>query len=86
MNPLPTPEVVADTVVAPKINSLAEVVVALPLLTLVPLPEAAAVTSRGAVVFRPLYSRIRISGAFAAALKVTVTMLAFAAAPAMLLA
>ena len=44
---------------APKINSLADVVVAEPLLALVPLPAAAAVTSSGLVVSSPLYSRIR---------------------------
>ena len=44
---------------APKINSLAEVVVAEPLLALVPLPAAAAVTSSGLVGSSPLYSKIR---------------------------
>jgi hypothetical protein len=60
---------------APKISSLAEVVVAAPLLAVVPLPPAAAVTSRGLAVSRPLYSRMRTSGTAAAALNVTVTVL-----------
>jgi hypothetical protein len=46
----------------PKINSFAEVVVAEPLLALVPLPTPAAVTSNGLLVSSPLYSRMRTSG------------------------
>jgi len=38
-------------------NSLAEVVVAVPLLAVKPVPDAAAVTSSGLVVFAPLYSK-----------------------------
>ena len=63
---------------APKISSFADVVVAEPLLTvaLLPLvPLAPAVTSNGAAVLSPLYSRIRTSGKIAALLKVTVTVL-----------
>ena len=61
----------------PKINSLAEVVVADPLLTTAPLPLlplAPDVTSNGDVVFMPVYSNIRISGKAAAWLKVTDTV------------
>jgi hypothetical protein len=63
---------------APKISSFADVVVAEPLFTtaLLPLvPLAPAVTSKGEVVFSPLYSRIRTSGKAAASLNVTVTLL-----------
>ena len=60
---------------APKINSVAEVVVAAPLLALV----AAACRPRGHIqrtrVSRPLYSSTRTSGYAAAWLKVTVTVL-----------
>ena len=41
---------------APKISSLAEVVVAEPLLAVVPVPFAPTATSRGLVVLSPLYS------------------------------
>ena len=47
---------------APTSSSLAEVVVAVPLLLVALLPTAAAVTSRGLVGLRPLYSRMRTSG------------------------
>ena len=60
---------------APKISSLAEVVVAEPLFAVVPLPAAPAVTSSGLVVSSPLYSSIRTSANAAAWLKVTVTVL-----------
>ena len=86
VNPEPAPVVVCCTTFAPKISSLAEVVVALPLLLGLPLPAAAAVTSRGLVGLRPLYSRMRTSGKAAAALNLTVTVLAPAAAAAMFLA
>ena len=59
----------------PKISSFAEVVVAEPLLALVPLPAPAAVTSSGLVGFSPLYSSMRMSGYAAAWLKLTVTVL-----------
>ena len=86
VNPEPAPVVCRPTMLAPTISSLAEVVVALPLLLGLPLPKAAAVTSRGLVGLRPLYSRMRTSGKAAAALNLTVTVLAFAAALAMFLA
>ena len=59
VNPLPAAFVVVETMFAPKINSLAPVVVAAPLLALVLLPLAPAVTSS---VVTPLYSRMRTSG------------------------
>jgi hypothetical protein len=72
VNPLPAAPVVVNTVFAPKISSLALVVVAEPLLALVPLPLAPAVTSS---VVTPRYSSIRTSGYTAAWLNVTVTVL-----------
>jgi hypothetical protein len=72
VNPLPAAPVVVNTMSAPKINSLALVVVAAPLFGLVLLPTAPAVTSR---VVTPRYSRMRISGNAAAWLNVTVTVL-----------
>jgi hypothetical protein len=60
---------------APKISSLVAVVVAGPLLALLLLPTAAAVTSKGLTVSKPAYSNIRMSGKAAAWLKVTVTAL-----------
>ena len=72
VNPLPAAPVVVATVFAPKINSLATVVVAAPLFAAVPLPLAPAVTSS---VVTPRYSRIRTSGDAADWLNVTVTVL-----------
>ena len=86
VNPAPGPVVLVYTMLAPTSSSLAEVVVAVPLLLVALLPTAAAVTSRGLVGLRPLYSRMRTSGETAAALKLTVTVLPFAAALAMFLA
>src|ERR1700730_17514799 len=83
VNPDPAPVVVVTVRSAPKIRSFALVVVAAPLLAEVLLPVAAAVTSKGLVVAIPLYSRMRISGYAAAVVNVTVTVLAFAAAPTM---
>jgi hypothetical protein len=60
---------------APKISSLVAVVVAEPLLALLPLPVAAAVTSKGLTVSKPAYSNIRMSGLSAAWSKVTVMAL-----------
>ena len=60
---------------APKINSLADVVVAAPLLALVLVPAAPAVTSSGLLVSSPLYSSTRTSTNAAAWLNVTVTVL-----------
>jgi hypothetical protein len=62
------------------------VVVAEPLLLVALVPLLAAVTSTGLTGSAPLYSRIRMSGKTAAVEKVTVTMLAPAAAAAMFLA
>jgi hypothetical protein len=59
------------------------VVVTAPLLLVVPLPCAAAVTSTGFAVAMPPYSAIRTSGNAAATVKVTVTVLPLGAAPAM---
>jgi len=62
------------------------VVVTVPLLLVALLPLPAPVTSTGLLGSAPLYSRIRMSGAAAAAEKVTVTLLAPAPAAWMLLA
>jgi hypothetical protein len=72
LNPLPAARVVVATISAPKINSLALVVIAVPLLAVPLLPLAPAVASR---VLTPRYSRIRMSGYAAAWLNVTVTAL-----------
>ena len=86
VKPLPGPLVMVATMLAPKIKSVAFVVVAEPLLLVVLLPLFAAVTSTGLFGSAPLYSRIRMSGYAAAVEKVTVTVLAPAAAAAMFLA
>jgi len=65
----------SNVIPAPKISSLAEVVVAEPLFPVNPDPEAPAVTSSGFVVSAPLYSSTRTSGYDAAWLNVTVTVL-----------
>ena len=75
MNPLPAPVKCVVVMPAPKINSLADVVVAAPLLALVPLPAAPAVLSSGLTVSNPLYSSTRTSTNAAAWLNVTVTVL-----------
>src|SRR5262249_17872269 len=72
VNPLPAAPVSVATMFAPKINSLALVVVADPLFAAVLLPLAPAVTSS---VVTPRYSNMRISGNAAAWLNVTVTVL-----------
>ena len=72
LNPLPAARVVVATVFAPKINSLALVVVAAPLLDVALFPLAPAVTSTAVT---PRYSRILMSGATAGWLNVTVTVL-----------
>ena len=51
----------SPVVPAPKISSLAEVVVAAPLFGVALAPAAPAVTSSGLAVSRPLYSSIRTS-------------------------
>jgi hypothetical protein len=71
VNPLPAAPVVVNTVFAPKINSLATLVVAAPLFVVALFPLAPAVTS---TTFTPRYSRIRTSGNAAAWLNVTVTV------------
>jgi len=71
VNPLPAALFVVNTVLAPNTNSLAIVVVAAPLLGVVLLPVAPAVTS---TVFTPRYSKMRMSGNAAAWLNVTVTV------------
>jgi hypothetical protein len=71
---------------APKIRSVAFVVVAEPVLLVALLPEFAAVTSTGLLGSAPLYSSIRMSGDAAALVKVTVTLFAPAAADTMFLA
>jgi len=72
VNPLPAAAFPVPTVFAPKINSFAPVVVAVPLLADALFPLAPAVTSS---VVTPRYSNIRTSGNAAAALNVTVTVL-----------
>jgi len=72
VKPLPAAVVVVVIVSAPKINSLAKFVVAVPLFAVVPLPLAPAFASSTAT---PLYSNIRMSGYAAAWLNVTVTVL-----------
>jgi hypothetical protein len=73
VKPVPAVLFVVNIVFAPKINSLATVVVADPLLAAVAVPLAPAVTSS---VVTPRYSRIRMSGYAAAWLNVTVTVFA----------
>jgi hypothetical protein len=76
-----------DTTFAPKIRSVAFVVVAAPLLA-VPLlvPPAPDVTSTGLAKSAPLYSKMRMSGNAAAPEKVTVTVFVPAAAARMFFA
>jgi hypothetical protein len=71
---------------APKISSRAAVVVTDPLLGDELLPDAEAVASSGFIGSRPLYSVARMSTYGVAVLKVTVTVLAPAAAALMFLA
>ena len=90
MNPLPPPVKCVVVMPAPKINSLADVVlnfygaltafvadvvVTAPLPALVPVPAAPAVLSSGFAVSNPLYSSARTSTNAAAWLNVTVTVL-----------
>src|SRR5271157_5567184 len=86
VKPLPGPLVRVTTMFAPKIRSVALVVVDEPLVLVALLPELAAVTSTGLFGSAPLYSRMRMSGAVAALEKVTVTALDPAVAAAMFLA
>src|SRR5215469_10039739 len=71
---------------APKMSSLAAVVVMAPLLAVAVLPAADCPRSKGAVGSSPLYSVMRKSIHGAAALKVTVTVFAPAAAALILVA
>ena len=75
LNPLPAAVNVLLGLPAPKINSLAEVVLAEPLFAVVPLPVALEKTSNGLVVLRPLYSSTFTLGKLAVWLNVTVTVL-----------
>ena len=86
MKAVPGPRVEPVTVLAPKIRSVGLVVVAVPLLLVLVLPLAAAVTSTGLFVSAPLYSRIRISGNAAPLENATVTVFAPAFADTMFLA
>src|SRR6266481_2002626 len=70
--PVPAPVVTVAIVFAPKINSLALVVVAEPLLAAALFPLAPTFAPS---VVTPRYSRIRTSGYIAAWLNVTVTVL-----------
>src|SRR5215467_6322522 len=78
--------VAVRTVLAPTRRSFALVVVMLPLLLEVLLPEVPTTTSRGLVGAIPRYSAIRMSGKAAAGENVTVTVLLLAEAAAMLAA
>lgn len=71
VKPEPAALVSVATILAPKISSFGEVVVAFPLFEVVLLPVAAAVTSS---TLTPRYSRTRTSGYAAAGLNVTVTV------------
>ena len=73
VNPLPAAAVSVYTMFAPKINSLALVVVAEPLFVVALFPLAPAFASS---VVTPRYSKIRTSGYAAGWLNVTVTVLA----------
>jgi len=84
--PLPGPVVVVWTRFAPISRSFALVVVTAPLVLTAVLPCAPTDTSSGLTVSRPLYSAMRMSGKAAAMPKVTVTVLAPAAAAEMFLA
>ena len=84
--PDPDPVVSVCTWFAPTNRSEAFPVVTEPLLLDAPLPCAVATTSTGVVGSIPLYSAMRTSGAAAAWLNDTVTVLLFAAAAAMFLA
>jgi hypothetical protein len=86
VKPLPGPVVKLVTMLAPKIRSVAFVVVAEPLLLEALEPLLAAVTSTGLFGSAPLYSRMRISGYTAAVENVTVTVLDPAAAAVIFLA
>ena len=81
-NPVPAPVKWAMVIPAPKIKSFADVVVAAPLLALVPLPAAPAFTSSGLAGSSPLYSSARISTYLAAWLNLTVIVLLPALMPA----
>jgi hypothetical protein len=72
VNPLPAPVTVVATVAAPKSNSFAVVVAAVPLFAVPLFPLAPAVTS---TALTPWYSSIRTSGYCATWLNVTVTVL-----------
>ena len=74
VNPLPAAVNFDPLVPAPKISSLAAVVLTLPLFAAVPVPAAPTALSSGALGSSPLYSRIRTSGYAAALLNVTVTV------------
>ena len=82
MYPLPTAAKTVPMKLAPTSRSLALPVVTEPLLRFVPLPLAPTPTSKAMLALIPLYSTTRTSGFFTVVLKVTVTVLAPAAAAA----
>src|SRR5215470_8891236 len=86
LNDAPAAENSPAVVPAPKISSFAAVVVTVPLFADVLLPDAEAPTSKGLTGSRPLYSSARTSTNDVDALRVTVTVLAPAAAALMPLA
>src|SRR5712664_1962150 len=86
VHPAPAPVVQVATVLAARSRSDALVVTAGGVLLVAVLPVAEAVTSTGLAGSSPAYSRMRMSAKAAATEKVTVTVLAPAAAAATLLA
>src|SRR5438067_608359 len=86
VQPAPAPVVQVDTVLAATSRSKALVVATAGVLLVAVLPVAEELTSRGLTGSSPPYSRMRTSAKTAAVVKVTLTALAPAVAPAMLFA
>src|SRR5262245_52242465 len=86
VNPVPGAVVVVKTILAPNSRSVGFVVATAALVLVLLLPVPLENTSTGLLGSAPLYSTIRTSGNDAAGEKVTVTLLAPAAAPAMFVA
>ena len=86
VKPVPAAENTPDVSPAPNINSLLNEVVTDPVVAVAALPDVEANLSKGFVVSKPLYSLARKSTKAAGVLKVTVTIVAFAAAATIFLA
>ena len=86
VKPVPAPLVIPVVMLAANSSSFGPVVVSGPLLLVAVLPDAPAVTSSGAAVSSPAYSRMRTSTQTAATLNLTVTEFAPASAGAMFFA